>query len=346
MTGKQRNNEDKNMKRSVVSFAAAALALAIPAAGAVPRSAGELAGGVAEAEGVPKTRAANGRGTEMRAFLSRVVNTEYCGDAIMGGLSQGGTLHGNAPVSGGGFVRPAEEDWVPVLAEMALEEFHRLAKGGDLRSIEDIGRLWNMVNLLGEAKECRSDALDALRTMAEEASSAWDSVFYTALSCAWINLTLEHDGARKSLELGRLFKNGKGVDSREFKWFVDALSRCDAFAKCTTGGELSEMAQFIVEASEQCREPMTAHFIERTAVGNYYHYPDGDDPLAFGQPMIGLAGWEGSLQRKHLAERFENPETGTGPLHTSAASELSAKDSDLTDLREVYGDWTKDGEEE
>ena len=289
---------------------------------------------------VPNVR---GRGRDMRAVLRRIVSTEYCGDAIAEGVSQGAALHGKAPAGEIGFVRPSEEDWPPVLAEMALEEFHRLSKdGGDLRNANNIGRLLNMINLLGEARTNREAALGALWNMAEESSSAWDSVFYTALSCAWINLTLERDGTHKALELGRLFSDGKGVDSREFKWFVDALSRCDAFAKCQMGGELPEMAHFIVDAAERCKDPMTAHFIDRTAVGNYYHHPAGDNPLAFGQPMIGLPGWEGSLQRKHLSERFEDSGTGTRPQHSSAASVLAAKDSDLMDLRQVYGDWTKE----
>ena len=32
-------------------------------------------------------------------------------------------------------------------------------------------------------------------------------------------------------------------------------------------------------------------------------------------------------------------------LPWQARHELASEDSDLTDLREVYGDWTKDGEE-
>ena len=33
-------------------------------------------------------------------------------------------------------------------------------------------------------------------------------------------------------------------------------------------------------------------------------------------------------------------------LNRRAAAELAVDESELTDLREVYGDWTKDGEEE
>ena len=71
----------------------------------------------------------------------------------------------------------------------------------------------------------------------------------------------------------------------------------------------------------------------------------------FAQYFDGLAvdfvpGWTGSLQRKHLAERVENHSEGTNPMSFRAASELAAKDSELTDLRQVYGDWTKEKAEE
>jgi len=73
----------------------------------------------------------------------------------------------------------------------------------------------------------------------------------------------------------------------------------------------------------------------------------------FGQASI--QGWIGSLQRRQLAERclaFDEAR-GTGETSTErvqrvcpwATAELVADESELTDLREVYGDWTKDGEE-
>ena len=78
-----------------------------------------------------------------------------------------------------------------------------------------------------------------------------------------------------------------------------------------------------------------------------------------------IPGWIGSVQRRRLAARFpdeplprhkffylDTNEIVEGDiderripqmLNRLAAAELAADESELTDLREVYGDWTQTG---
>lgn len=283
---------------------------------------------------------------EMKAVLNRVVATEYCGDAIVAGVTQANALRGNAPVDGAGFVRGGEEDWPVVLGEMALEEFRRLQREGDLHDMAQIGRLLNMIVLLGRAKGNPEPAFSALLAMAEKSDSGWDATFFRSLDCAWINLSLAGEGASKALELGKFFVSRQGVDSHEFWWFADALDQCDAFARCPTEGGRAEIARFFCEASERCEKPETAFFIDRSAAGGHYYYPADDDPVAAGKPKTGVAGWKDSLQRRRLAERFEGVGENGGPLHGRVSVELAAEESELTDLKQVYGDWGKEMSDE
>lgn len=278
-------------------------------------------------------------GEDVRRVLESVLSTEYCGDAIVAGVTQANALRGNAPIDSAGFVRVDEEDWPVVLGEMALEEFRRQQGEADLHNMAKIGRLLNMIVLLGRANGNPDPAFSALLAMAEKSDSRWDATFFRALSCAWINLSLDGGGASKILELGKFFVSRQGVDSPEFWCFVDALDLCDAFARCPTEDSRAEIARFMCKASERCEKRETAFFIDRSAAGGHYYYPSDDDPLAFGKPKTGLAGWKGSVQRRRLAARFESGEDDGGPLHDRVSAELSAKESELTDLKQVYGDW-------
>lgn len=296
---------------------------------------------------VPNAISKNAREEEIRAFLSRIVNTEYCGDAMAAGVSHGAALRGKAPVEGGGNVHVEQEEWFPILHEMTLEEFHRLARESDGNSIMDIGHLGTMLSLFREATEKREEALDALRTMAEEAPPNWNYDFFTAISCAWIDLAMGNDDVNKCIELGRIFDKNGGVDSKGVQCFIDALGRCDAFGRSQIDADRAVLSRFVLDAAERCTTSRTAGTIDIIAAGHEYYYPGDGDPLSFGKPKIGVAGWEGSLQRRNLAARFEKADGHMAQLlRSSTITERAQNESELTDLRQVYGDWSRDKVEE
>ncbi len=287
----------------------------------------------------------SGRGQAMREVLESIIDTEYCGTAMLEGVTQAAALRGMAPVEGIGFVHPTEEDAVAVLCEMATEEFDRLAANGTIHTVADIDRLLNIIALLGTAKSGKIEALSVLDRIARKSTAEWDDTLFMPLNHVWVKLTIDN-GAAKCLELGHYFQESRGVDSKEFLCFIKGLALGDAFGRCKTADDLAELCRFMGEAAERCQSPTTAYFIDSIASGGWACHPAKDDPLAFGNPIIGVPGWKGSVQRKHLAFRFEDAEKGTGPLHDRAAAELAADESELTDLREVYGDWSKELVEE
>ena len=307
-----------------------------------------------------------GRGEGMRAMLEHILDTEYCGDAMLEGVTQAAALRGEAPVDGVGFVRLAEEDWPAVLAEMTEEEVRCMLQEGKMKSGAEVRHLCNMISLLGSTKENVDEVLQLLRQMAGQTTPEWDSLLLRALSCAWIHLTLERIGAQKALELGRYWGDARGVDSRELKVFVYSLGICNAFEECKTDEDRAEMARFMGEMSERCTTGDTALVIDKISAGGEFFHPNpvSDDSSAFGPPYAGAPGWIGSLQRRRMAERFldwrpprfrRDQETGNlvaapptpqdvqNMLAARAATELAADEKDLTDLREVYGAWEEDG---
>jgi hypothetical protein len=313
----------------------------------------------------------HGRDGKMRAVLESIVDTEYCGEALAEGVTHVAALCGMAPVKGIGFVKLDEKDWPVVLTEMANEEFERLLQEGKLHSIMDVKRLRNMIGLLGTARCDAAPILAFFRKMAERATPKWQTVLFMSISCAWIDLTIEKDGAEKSLELGRILESSCGTDSMITGIFLEQLGWCDAFGRCKTQEDLAALSRFVMEVAEKCQNEGRASSIDSIAAGEAYFHPAEDDTASFtiGKPKMGVPGWKGSIQRKRLAERFKDepakPSTyridaNTGEriypaptqrdidrmIWSRAASELATEDSELTDLREVYGDWTKEKTEE
>ncbi len=310
----------------------------------------------------------HGRGAEVREALNQILDTDYCGESALAGVTQRAALQGEAPSEGGSFRKFAEEDWLPVLLDMANEEFGRLAKGGNLGSRRDTDRLWHMIALLGAAQDNVAPALDFIHKMAVQATPGWESGFFLFASAVWIDLTIEKEGAAKCLELSRLFDVSCGSYSWAWWIYFDTLGACDAFARCPTDQDLAILSRFVMEAADQCRSAELASQLDALAAGeSHFHLaPTDSDPFALGAPMMGVPGWKGSLQRKRLAERFRdvpargsvykiyNLETGEKVLAeptqrdidrmiwARAAKELATDDAELTDLRKVYGDWTKE----
>lgn len=180
-----------------------------------------------------------------------------------------------------------------------------------------------------------------------------------------MNLTIETEGVDRCLELGRLFETSFGIDSLELIYFIRQLAICDAFGRCPTDDDRARLSCFLLDLAARCQKYGSAILIDRVAAGEEAFYSAENDPFAFGRPKVGISGWKGSLQRKRLAARFrDEPARGgvlsldveTGEwvrseptqrdidqmLWSRAAAELAADESELTDLREVYGDWTKE----
>ena len=311
----------------------------------------------------------HGRGAEMREALNQILDTDYCGESTLVGITQGAALHGEAPIPDVGFRKLAEEDWLHVLLEMANEEFDRLKEEGKLDFPgRDTGRLTKMVALLGTTQGDAAPVLDFIRKMAEQSRPEWAPDCFEAASCDWIDLTIEKEGATKCLELVRMLEASSGKYSALWFAYFSMLGACDTFARCPTSEDLAILARFIMEAADLSQNHVQARTIDVTAAGEAHFHADPEDPYAFGPPMMGVPGWKGSLQRKRLAERFRDvpavgrvlgsynvdtgemvPEVLVEPtqrdidrmIWARAAKELATDDAELTDLREVYGDWTK-----
>ena len=73
--------------------------------------------------------------------------------------------------------------------------------------------------------------------------------------------------------------------------------------------------------------------IDKVAGGEAFYAPPYFDAVEKKRYRAGAPGWKGSLQRRRLAERFDNEK-----LRSRAAAELAADEKELTDLREVYGE--------
>lgn len=52
---------------------------------------------------------------EIKSIVEAVIETEYCGTAMMNGINSTTALYGESPIAGVGFVRLEEEEWRPVL---------------------------------------------------------------------------------------------------------------------------------------------------------------------------------------------------------------------------------------
>lgn len=319
---------------------------------------------------------------EIRDIVADVLGTEYCGTAIMDGVDQTAALAGNAPVAGRGFVRVEEAEWRPVVLGMAKEEFARRlgetpelvenihnaraalsackaarashaeqeeALGVYLRATRELNRRFEkfgrMLVLLGDTGE-RDEEVDAfLERVVKECPQECDALSTGIL--AWVRRTLREQRAERCLELGRWIREQWGFESPQHGMFVRTLFP-GLGELCRSDSERGAVARYLLAAVE--------HY-------EHHGFCRGFDMYASDY----LPGWTGSLQRKRLAARFRNESVLSGTTHwdderreyvpdvptqrdvekmlwSRAASELSAKDTDLTDLREVYGDWTKEGE--
>ncbi len=311
----------------------------------------------------------HGRGAEMREALSRILAPQYCAEAVMEGMTSAAAVRGEIPIEGFGCVRLDEEDWPVVLLEMANEEFTRHSKEGTLNSAAASDQLSSMVALLGKAPGDGTPILEFIAKLASQSPPELRSLFFSYACGAWINLTIEKQGAEKCLELSRILEEAHGRRSWPRWIFLDNLGAYDAFARCPAEDDLAMLARYVMESADLCQDAGRARTIDVLASGEAYFHEDPMDPYAFGPPMMGVPGWKGSLQRKRLAERFRDvpavgrvlgsynvdtgemvPEVLVEPtqqdidrmIWARAAKELATDDAELTDLREVYGDWSRE----
>lgn len=273
----------------------------------------------------------HGKGTNLSQAVTGLIENDFCGDAMADGVTASAAARGKAPIAGIGFAKLAEDDYAAMLVSMAEQELAVLCERQAAHLPVDITRLRKITSLLGDTGGDRGTVRGIVWRIAERSSPEWDSVLAQSASYAWINLTIDTTGAANTLDLGRFFLRERGADSPEFRAFVRELPVCNAFARCRGAEDSAELGRFLVEASETCQQVGTAFLIDEVASGeSIYDFGEGD--AKHFRP--GVAGWKGSLQRRRLANRFAAVD-----LRSRAAAELAADEEDLTDLREVYGEW-------
>ena len=310
---------------------------------------------------------------EVRAILEDVLATEYCGTAIADGLGVTTAIQGLSPVMGRGFIKVEEADWGPVLLEMAADELDRC----NTATVEIIAMYQKAMELFADGKGLKMSfeerdaasgpVIQARRQLAGETRKLHKMLFLMgrmdverdgvvrmigrfALECppeyglngdangAWICQTMKDGNAEKCLELGKRYREEKGKGSGEEVDFCCRVA-AEVLPACPSEESYGMVARYVLGAIDGC--------------GDYGQCRRFDEVAA-----ERLRGWVGSLQRRRMAERFPdwrpqrfNPETGAFEpadptpedlarmLTTRAAAELAADEKDLTDLREVYGEW-------
>jgi hypothetical protein len=296
------------------------------------------------------------------------METEYCGEAVAAGLGMKTALEGKSPVEGFGFAKADEEEWFPVALRMGREdletmrELHEKAFSSETadgtvqqRIDKTFGHLEKVVRLVGMSENHSDEALAFLESLlwtrlpGREGSPA-DRLGPPPLGFwrHWIQQSdLETEaGVERCLAAARKYAGQYGMGSAGnfafcANWLENGAKRC----KPETG--YAAAARHVLASMEHFAEHRECYILDRDAI-------DG-----------GLAGWAGSLQRRQMAERFKdltppkvprwNEETQQEELAVyaemwpfilsrRAAAELAADEKDLTDLREVYGAWTTDGD--
>ena len=311
------------------------------------------------------------QGRTVREALDVLLATEYCGTATSEGMGLSSAIRGESPVSDDGVFDVPEEEWLPVLLEMAGEELEackrdtaadiaeirRLEATSELRGNSDDERtrnLWKalrrvegrgyklmkMVSCLKSAEGGTEQVLDMLERIGLE--SPPELRIATAVSISMVNKAFRDGQFARCLEFGRRCREIHGPDNDQEGWISFALG---TFGLPTLSQESDRQVcyRYLLEYSE--------------TIGNIYRARTFD-----GMARRMIPGWVGSVQRRRLASRFpdeplscvrychngQQVEEIMEPfmLNRQAEAELAAKESDLTDLREVYGDWTQKAEEE
>ena len=316
---------------------------------------------------------------EIRSIVEDAVHTEYCGTAMLDGLSPVMALRGEAPLAEHGFVRLAEEDWRPVLLEWAKRELEeRMVEAREKEDIvlglrqelsscaerygpkEERARLSNaqveairaldettrtlrqMIPFLAAAQGGGDEIEDFLVRIIRDYPR--ESSVHIASIRAWLQRVLRQEDASRCLSFGQWLQSTWGHESPEHWNFCLELVLSRDLCGSRAGKAL--LSGYLLESLEQADGYA---FCNNLSMSMEDKWPE----------------WKGSLQRRRLAERFkEEPARGAflrwneekreyerskpteqdiaWMMWSRAAAELAADESELTDLREVYGDWAKE----
>lgn len=316
-------------------------------------------------------------GRSVREALDVLLATEYCGTATFEGVDISSALRGETPVSDDGIFDVQEEEWLPVLLGMAEEELEgckrdtaedvagirRWEAAGEQRdnsNDEGTRYLWDaykrvksrchklmkIVVCLQYAEGGTEQVLDILERIGLESPPEYDLSLRVAVSM--VKKACRDGQYVRCVDLGRRYRKLYGPGCRE-EW---KLCR-----------ELCYLGLPMLDA-ESARWECYRYMLEVGESQNSLPLARGFDEMA--EEVI--PGWVGSVQRRRLAARFPDepmphhqffhPVTGEivdgeiderrvpQMLNRRAAEELAADESKLTDLREVYGDWTQKGDAE
>ena len=208
---------------------------------------------------------------------------------------------------------------------------------------EEGRRLRRFVILLRNAVHPNEAALCVVARIVREVPRESKAV-ETACS-AWVHLALMSKEKSRFAELGNWVLCSLGPDSPELLCICHALWKEGLSPINPRQEQVVEVSRWLLSIAEQFQKASSAEDFDLCAAGEVYY--DKSVMRTDASRLPGLAGWLGSLQRKHLAERFSFSELeDSSRLDLRAASELATEDSELTDLRQVYGDWTKEKTED
>ncbi len=303
----------------------------------------------------------------IHTFLEEVLNTQYCGEALEAGLGPETDLAGKSPVEGFGFAKVEENDWYPVAIRMAKADLQFLSALPETSDVLDtdaeksefalqqclnakVLHLTRLTGLLGSATNHSEETLDLLEAIAQTrvqglSGSLVDNLGNHRLGY-WRTWVQQSDlateaGLDRCLDLIRKYVAANGWSSTgNFSFCLQWLSH--GSKRCRTEEGYAKVARHVLASMEHFSEHRECYMLDCAAA-------DG-----------GLASWKGSLQRRQMAERFRNTTPPKVPrwneakqqeemaiyeemwpfmLSRRVAAELAADEKDLTDLREVYGEW-------
>ena len=299
---------------------------------------------------------------EVRNLLETLLNTHYCGDVLLDGLAGANmAIKGQIPISGNRTFDLPEAEWLPMLKEMAKEEIvslnSRLADTlAEMRSLEAAGkrrdnsndegssRLWNLQERIWSERARLESMAIYLRYATIETNQVLDLLeniekecprecgLYVAVNMSLVDKACRDGQSWRCAELGSWYRENYGHGGHEEWELFNAFARY-GLPQLRSDEDRQKGMKYLAEDGDSLSDPKRAGWFDQLA-------------LEF------LPSWTRSLQRRQLAERClmsaESGETSETPTERVqricpwAAAELAADESDLTDLREVYGDWTNE----
>jgi hypothetical protein len=295
---------------------------------------------------------------EIRDALIAIADSEYCGTGIDEGLGIKAAMSGTAPVEGVGFVRLDEEEFLPIAISLAKQE---LGKCREVLELDDAGaaqkqiaRFSRLVTVIGATPDATGQVLDFLEEFAKEPTEKSGGIALDLVPWFWDFWFGQADlnsevGVKRCLALGEWIEELRGSECDAHRKFCRSLLE-KGLKKCENQESYAALARHALRSVENWNDVNYCRSFDRIAETSE------------------LQGWVGSIQRRRLAERFANEplprlqkwdaekkmmvegeiiETMLPlMLKRRAAEELATQESVLTDLRQVYGDWTKEKPEE